>query len=631
MASGATVGSAVIRLSFDGKSVNAELDKVEQDVEKKTSGMGQKIGSGMKKVAVGVAAAFTGAATAVVGLTKSAVSSFADYEQLVGGVETLFKDSSSQLIEYANNAYKTAQLSANEYMDIATSFSASLLQSLGGNTKEAVEYTNRAITDMSDNANKMGTDISLIQNAYQGFAKQNYTMLDNLKLGYGGTKEEMARLIQDAAKLTDVQNELGVTVDANSMSFGNIVNAISVMQSSMGIAGTTTKEASNTISGSLGMMRSAWSNLLTGVADDSQDLDTLIGNLVSSVATFGKNILPVIGVALNGVGDLIGTLGPIIIEKLPAVINEVLPALLGAAGNILQALIQNLPSILTTLVQSIIQYLPTLMQMLVGAVPTLITGITQMIIQIANMLTQPQFLQMILQAGIQLLLELVHAIPQMLVSLVEALPTIIDNIITFLTDPATIQMIIEGAIELFMGLVQAVPQILGALVGAFGELVGNLWNNIVSFFSDFAGQFGDKISGIFKGAINGVLQFIENFINGPINLINGFIDTVNGALGALGVNIGHIPNVSLPRLARGGVVDGATAAVIGEAGQEAVLPLENNTGNWAGLLASTLAIEMEEQGTSGRPITVYMTNEINSELDAQEIGRVMTESIRRAA
>lgn len=632
MASSATVGSAVIKLSFDGKSVNTDLDKVQQDVEKKTSGMGQKIGAGLKKVAIGIGAAFTGAATAVVGLTKSATQSYADYEQLIGGVDTLFKDSSQTISDYANNAYATAQMSANQYMETVTGFSASLLQSLGGDTAKAAEYANMAVVDMADNANKMGTSMESIQYAYQGFAKQNYTMLDNLKLGYGGTKEEMARLIQDASKLTDIQKEMGVTIDANDMSFGNIVNAIHAVQVEMGIAGTTSKEASSTISGSLNMMKGAWQNLITFMGGGTDMAwNDIFPAFVNSVKTFASNIIPVIKDVLFNIANLIKEIAPLIVRELPSIVSEVVPEILAAAGNILQALIENLPALLTSLIQSAIQYLPTLIQMLIQAIPTLISGFTQMIIQIANMLTQPQFLQMILQAGIQLLMELVHAIPQMLMALAATLPDIIMNIVEFLTSPGSISMILHGAFDLFMAIVQAVPQILGALIGAFGSLIGNLWNWITSTFQNFAANFGDIISGAFRSAINGVLAFIEGFVNGPIDVINGFVDAINAAFGAIGVNIGKIPRVSLPRLARGGVVDSATAAVIGEAGQEAVLPLENNTGNWAGLLASTLAIEMEEQGNSGREINIYMTNEINNELDANEIGRIMMQSIRRAA
>lgn len=260
----------------------------------KANVIGDVIVDGLKKVG-----------SAIVDIGKQAISSYADYEQLVGGVDTLFKDSSMVVQRYAGNAYQTAGLSANEYMETVTSFSASLISSLKGDTKKSADYANRAIVDMSDNANKMGSDIGMIQNAYQGFAKQNYTMLDNLKLGYGGTKTEMERLIKDASKMKSVQKELGVTVDANSMSFGNIVNAISVMQQSMGIAGTTAKEANETISGSISSMKSAWQNLLAGFGNEDADLTELSLNLVDSVKTVIENLKPVISEVVTSLGETI--------------------------------------------------------------------------------------------------------------------------------------------------------------------------------------------------------------------------------------------------------------------------------------------------------------------------------------
>jgi hypothetical protein len=229
-------------------------------------------------------------------------------------------------------------------------------------------------------------------------------------------------------------------------------------------------------------------------------------------------------------------------------------------------------------------------------------------------------------------LELVKAIPQILVALVGALPQIITNIVSFFLDPGNLAMIINAAIQLFMGLVMAVPQILGALLGAFGTLVGNLWNGITQMFGQFAANFGNFIGGIFRNAINGVLTFIENLINGPIDLLNGFIDAINGAFGFIGVNIGKVDRIQLPRLATGGLADGATTAIIGEAGKEAVLPLENNTDNWAGLLANTLVQEMEQERIGGSGVTIENQEFIiNNQLDAQDIGRVMMQSIRRAA
>ena len=287
----------------------------------------KNIGESFKKLGQVIATAF--AVKKIYEFGKAIVSAYADYEQLVGGVETLFGKSSEKMLEYANQAYKTAGLSANAYMETATSFSASLLSSLGGDTEKAADYANRAIIDMSDNANKMGTSMEMIQNAYQGFAKQNYTMLDNLKLGYGGTKTEMERLVKDASKLKDVQAELGVTVDANSTSFGNIVNAISVMQKQMGIAGTTADEAERTISGSLNMLKSSWQNLLTAVSGGGS-LDSAIQNLVYSLEKYLNNITPVVERMLIGIGYAIERIAPILVERIANALVKAIPSLLAA-------------------------------------------------------------------------------------------------------------------------------------------------------------------------------------------------------------------------------------------------------------------------------------------------------------
>jgi phage-related protein len=258
--------------------------------------------SGLKSIAKGSAIAIgavgTAAAGAFAAISTGAIKSYADFEQLTGGVETLFKGSADTVKKYAQEAYKSAGLSANEYMETVTSFSASLLQSLGGDTEKAAKYADQAITDMSDNANKMGSDMTLIQNAYQGFAKQNYTMLDNLKLGYGGTKTEMQRLIKEASKLDK-------TIKANDMSFANIVKSIHAVQTQMGITGTTAKEAATTIQGSIGMMKGAWKNLLTGIVDANADLPKLTDELVDSVITVFDNLEPAAQRAISGVGKLL--------------------------------------------------------------------------------------------------------------------------------------------------------------------------------------------------------------------------------------------------------------------------------------------------------------------------------------
>lgn len=340
-----------------------------------------RLGSVSKAALTGMAASIAAAGAAIVKIGAEAITAYSNYEQLVGGVETLFgaggksleefaesigkttdeaRDEYDKLIqsqeiviEKAKNAYETAGMSANDYMETVTSFSASLLQSLGGDTMKAADYADRAIVDMSDNANKMGTDIQMIQNAYQGFAKQNYTMLDNLKLGYGGTQEEMKRLISDASKMTDVQKKLGITVDASSMSFGNIVNAISVMQKSMGIAGTTAKEAATTIQGSLNMTKAAWENLMTGLTDPEQDLDALIDNFLTSLTTFTENLIPRLENILSGVVDVLATLLPEIIDAILDILPSLLPKLLEGGYEIIKALaqgiIENTPKLLAAI------------------------------------------------------------------------------------------------------------------------------------------------------------------------------------------------------------------------------------------------------------------------------------------
>jgi hypothetical protein len=283
--------------------------KVVIDTEVDSSGAEKSVGKlskGLTSALKGTAVAIGSTATAIGVLGTQSVKLYSEYEQLVGGVDTLFKNSSKQVQKYASESFKTAGLSANEYMETVTSFSASMLQSLNGDTKKTAEYSNRAIIDMSDNANKMGTSMEMIQNAYQGFAKQNYTMLDNLKLGYGGTQKEMQRLLDDASKISGQKYDLS--------NFADITEAIHVIQTEMGITGTTSKEAASTIQGSVGMMKSAWENFLTGMADPNQDFDALLGNLIDSVVTVGENLIPRIQMML-----------PRLVEGLVALVNSLVP------------------------------------------------------------------------------------------------------------------------------------------------------------------------------------------------------------------------------------------------------------------------------------------------------------------
>ena len=418
--------------------------------------------------------------SAVVNLGKQSVLNYADYEQLVGGVETLFKESSGVIKKYADDAYKTAGLSANEYMETVTSFSASLIQSLGGDTEKAAEYSNRAITDMSDNANKMGTNIGMIQNAYQGFAKGNMTMLDNLKLGYGGTQEEMKRLISDASKMTDVQKELGVTVDSSSMSFGNIVNAISVVQKKMGIMGTTAEEANKTISGSFNSMKSAWTNLLTGLANGDADVGKLLNTFVKSIQTFGKNLLPTVKVLIDNVVGLIKEFAPKIIQELPKLFNDIIPPLLSNVSNLMN----------------------TLLNALISKLPDMIVTGTELLLGFLDTFVDNN--DKVIDIAINLIMALANGLLKALPILIEKVPIITSKLIAKLTEPAVLSKLIQAGVSLItqlaIGIIKAIPQIISS--------IWNVRNSISSSLNNLKNSLNPASIG--KNIVQGLWQGISS-------------------------------------------------------------------------------------------------------------------------
>lgn len=333
------------------------------------SQFGSALKSGLAVAAKAAAAATAAAAGAVIALTKSAVENYGEYEQLVGGVETLFKDSAGTVEEYAKNAYQTAGLSANQYMETVTSFSASLLQSMGNDTAAAAEKADRAITDMSDNANKMGTDMQSIQNAYQGFAKQNYTMLDNLKLGYGGTKEEMQRLIDDANALNAAQgNYTNYTIE----SYADIVDAIHTVQTEMGITGTTALEASTTIEGSVSAMKAAWSNFVTGLGNDNANISELSAQLIESVGTVAENVLPVVETVLKNIAVAVQEDGPAMIEKFVSYAIEKLPEVISLGLQMVISLVKGIAQNIPQIVTSVLNMMATIVQTIWDALPDIV-------------------------------------------------------------------------------------------------------------------------------------------------------------------------------------------------------------------------------------------------------------------
>ena len=338
---------------------------VDDQASSQVETIGSKLKSGLVTAAKVGAAAVAAAGTAIVAVGKQAIEQYAEYEQLVGGVETLFKQSADTVMGYAENAYKTAGLSANEYMNTVTSFSASLLQSLGGDTEEAAKYADMAITDMSDNANKMGTSMEMIQNAYQGFAKQNYTMLDNLKLGFGGTKEEMQRLLDEAEKISGIEYDIS--------SYADIVDAIHVVQTEMGITGTTAKEASTTVQGSIASMKSAYENFVTGLGDQNADIAELSTKLLESAEVVAGNLLPVIENILSSIGTMMQEKGPEMIEKFVSYAIEKLPQIIELGLKMVLSLVKGLANNLPKLVSSVLDMIATIVKTFVSSIPDIVS------------------------------------------------------------------------------------------------------------------------------------------------------------------------------------------------------------------------------------------------------------------
>ena len=540
----------------------------------------QGVGSGVAKVGKGLAIAGTAAATAVTALVSKSVGAFADYEQLTGGVETLFgaggrsveeyaqsvgksvsdiqgkydslMSAQNAVLENANKAYMTAGMSANEYMDTVTGFSASLISSLGGDTNKAADYANSALVDMSDNANKMGTDMESIKNAYQGFAKQNYTMLDNLKLGYGGTQEEMKRLLSDAEKLTGQRYDIS--------SFADITQAIHAIQTQMDITGTTAKEASTTISGSWGSLKAAFQNVLVGLTTGGDMFDQSLDALINTAVTFGQNIIPAIKGALSGIGYLIEGLAPVIGETIPPLINDLAPTLANSAVSLISSLVNGLTqnatqfseclsnmiivavagisTVVPQLLDAASKIVSNLMQGLTNSMPQIVNGAVTLVEGLVNGLVNN--IPLLIMGAVQLVTSLANG-------LIENLPRIIDagvNLITGIISASYSMMpqIIQGGMQLVVnlavGLVRAIPQLIaalpritGAIVKGFKsvnwfdlglQLIKSIWEGIKSIGSEMWNGVKEKTSELWGG--------VKNVVSEKLNNIKSAYDAHGGGL-----------------------------------------------------------------------------------------------------
>lgn len=590
------------------KNMNESMKDATNSASKMSSVM-KGIGSSAIKVGKGLAVAGAAAATAVTALVSKSVGAFADYEQLTGGVETLFGAGGRSVEEYAqsvgksvsdiqgkydslmsaqnvvlenaNKAYMTAGMSANEYMDTVTGFSASLISSLGGDTNKAADYANSALVDMSDNANKMGTDMESIKNAYQGFAKQNYTMLDNLKLGYGGTQEEMKRLLSDAEKLTGQKYDIS--------SFADITQAIHAIQTQMDITGTTAKEASTTISGSWGSLKAAFENTLVGLTTGGEMFNQSLDALVDSAKTFGQNVIPAITGALSGVGSLIESLAPVIVAELPSMVSDILPHLVSAAKS---------------LVTGLISQLPALGRAVLDAIPSIFDGMTDVIGEssvgklkgsfegLKNTITDTfsnigPMLKDFCEGGISTFCDALSTAMDLAsgaISVIEALSPVIGAVAgAIITYKGAVMLwnAAETAKNVVMGISTAAQWALnvamtanpiGIVIVAIGALVGAfivLWNKSEGF-RNFWINLWEKVKAIVTSAWEGIKAGFEKIKNG-ISAVKEKVSTMwNGVKEKTSELWGGVKNAVSEKLnniksaydAHGGGLKGATFAAI---------------------------------------------------------------------
>lgn len=623
-----------VKISAEGSDqVKQEMSKAESAVSSFQSGV-KNVGKAVGKFAKITGTAMVAAGTAIATLATQSVKAYADYEQLSGGVEKLFGDSAGVMMQYAQNAYKTAGMSANQYMEQSTSFAAALIQSYQGDTLAAANQADKAMRAISDNFNTFGGSVESVQAAFQGFAKQNYTMLDNLKLGYGGTKSEMERLISDA---NEYAKSIGQAGDLSIESFGDIVEAIDLVQQKQGIAGTTAKEAASTISGSVGMMKAAWQNLLVAFADGNADLGESFNALVESAETAFMNILPVAEQAVLGIGDVVATFAPVLGEKLPPLIAEILPGLMSAVSGLITSLSSSLPAMIGPVMTAIVSALPQIITAGIQLFAGLATAVVQAIPQIVAAL--PAILSAIMQG-------LAAAAPQLLeagVMLMEMLAAGIDSVAADLASGC--EAIVNGIANAFSAGWNAVAAFTSAAWGNISASVSSAWGNIKAGVSTGVNSVKSTVSSVFnsvagtvssiwgniKSTITSTMDGIKSKITSAINTIKSVFNfswslpplklphfTVSGSFS---LNPPSVPSFGISWYAKGGVFDMPTLfgygngkiGGLGENGAEAVVPLENNT-QWLDRIAERLGEKI-----ANNPVVL--------EVDGKVFGQIACDSI----
>ena len=575
-----------------------ELNDVTDTAEKSSSKL-SKFGGFMKGVGKGVLVATGAVATGSIALIKNVSSSYGALQQSIGGIETLFGKSANKVIQNANNAYTTAGISANDYMQQVTSFSASLLQALGGDTEKACDSADMAIRDMADNANKMGTSMEMIQNAYQGFSKQNYTMLDNLKLGYGGTKAEMERLLADAEKIS------GIKYDISNLN--DVYSAIHVIQQELGITGTTALEAGATIEGSFNSLSASWQNFLAGLGNPDADMKQLVDNLAKGISGAVKNVIPVInnmvqvlpvvmdsliGAVESMLPTLINTFTELIVKVIDAIVKllpQFIPLAVNCVLTVTQALLENLPLI----VDAGIQLILGLAKGISDALPQLLPVIITVVEEVVNLLINN--LPLIIEIGVQLVLALIKGLSEAIPQLIDMIPVLIENLVTVLI--ASLPLLIECGIKLLMalgeGIIKSIPSLISYIPKVISSIINGFKNGFSKMFNIGKGFVNNLLNGI-KSSFGGIIDFFSNMINKIGDMWGKFTSwiksifktphfTFSGSINPAEWVKGNLPKIGAEWYAKGGIMTEPTmfgynpstgnAMVGGEAGAEAIAPI----------------------------------------------------------
>jgi len=583
----ATVGTAYVQIVPSAQGIKGSIENAlggeASSAGKKAGGifgyeMSDALKTGLKGVGAGVAAA----AAAITAIGKEAVSSYADYEQLTGGIETLYGDAFDAVMEDASNAFKSAGMSQNDYMEMAIQSGASLISSLGGDTQKAGELMNTAIVDMADNVNKMGTTMEAVQNAYKGFSKGNFTMLDNLALGYGGTKEEMARLLSDAQKLSGVEYKIS--------NYADIVSAIHVVQESMGVAGTTAKEAESTITGSVNQTKAAWANLLTGMAS-GEDISGLVENLIMSAQAALGNLAPIIEQTISGISTAVST----IIDS-------------GAINDVVSSLMAMLPDILSVAAELVF----TLIGALGEAAPQL------------------------LQAGADLLMNLMQGLTEHGQEIGSSIVQIVTMMVTFLIEngPALLEAGFNLIVQVGIGILSAIGEVVGPMaqvaseavnsfIGQVGEFIDagvQIIKGIVQGIESAASQVWEAIKGIVSGAIGKVKEFLG--ISSPSKVFSYFGEMIDAGF-AKGIedNVGMVSGAmdTLNDQTRGvqiGVQRAASSGLGIDSGIAGIT--QGNLGQLASAIVNGLSTQLGGAGST--EATIY--------IDGDRAGRALLPSVR---